>query len=199
MRAMILIAIAALVGFSAPAQANVDVHAMQVTAMVQAQYFSGLNWKTGDTADYKVDMGFIQGSSHNFVREETATGFWMQQDVDLMIQKSKVEALLNKSTGQIEKLLVNGQDQSVPKNNMEVVEMKESHVDVAAGSFDCIYAKLRDKGDGKITEAWINPQAVPMSGMLKAIAEQRGVVLGAHELNRNLTLISLVGTHAEVD
>jgi hypothetical protein len=174
MRAVILAAFVAIFGVSAGANANVDVQSLQVAALVQANYFTGLEWKVGDTADYSIDMGgFIKGTSHNFVREETATGFWMQQDVDLMIQKAKVEVLLNKSTGQIEKLLMNGQEQSIPKNNIEIVEMKESRITVAAGTFDCIYAKIRDKGDGKISEAWINPQVVPMSGTLKAISESQ--------------------------
>jgi hypothetical protein len=169
---MILAAFVAVFGMSSGAQANTDIKALQAAALVQAKYFAGLEWKVGDTADYAVNMGgFIKGTSHNFVREETATGFWMQQDMDLTIQKAKIEVLLNKSTGQIEKLLMNGQEQSIPKNNVEIVEMKESSITVAAGTFDCIYAKIRDKGDGKISEAWINPQVVPMSGTLKAVAE----------------------------
>ncbi len=172
-----LAAIAGLVialASSQAAQAQINIDELQLALSVQASTRAGLNWKVGDRASYNLDMGgFIKGKSENSVREETATGFWMVQDVDLMIQKQKIEALVNKTNGQIEKLLVNGQEQSLPKKDTEIVEMKESSITVAAGSFECIYAKIRDKSDGKITEAWVNPKVVPMAGMLKAVADSQ--------------------------
>lgn len=163
------------VGLSTTAKADIssDILALQQATIVQAAA-GGLNWRVGDKASYSVQLGgFIKGKSDNFVREDTGTGFWMVQDMDLMIQKSKVEILINKSTGQIEKLLVDGKEQSVPKSDQEILEMKESQITVPAGTFQCIYAKIKEKSDGKITEAWINPKIVPMSGLLKAIGESQ--------------------------
>ncbi|MEK7355863.1 MAG: hypothetical protein AAB250_05410 [Bdellovibrionota bacterium] len=173
---------------AAQAQATIgfDVGQLQVQALVEAQATQGLNWKVGDQADYSVDIGgFIKGTSHNFVREDTGTELWMVQDMDLgFAGKQKVEVLFDKATGQIKKMLANGQEQEIPDNkDVEIVEMKEDHLKVAAGEFDCIYAKIKNKKDGSIQEAWINPQEVPMSGLLKALADsQFGKVV--QELNK---------------
>lgn len=158
---------------SAQAQ-QIDLQDLQTALLVQAEMRAGLNWMVGDRATYSVDMGgFIKGTSNNSVREDTGTALWLVQDMDLGFQKQKVEILINKSNGQIEKLLVNGKEQSIPKKDAEIVEMKEAHITVAAGSFDCIYAKIRDKSDGSISEAWINPKVVPMAGTLKAMADSQ--------------------------
>jgi hypothetical protein len=185
---MIAAALAAVtVSSAARADVAFDASALQNATMLEAGLRQGLNWHVGDKASYSLNIGgFIKGKSDNIVREDTGTAFWMVQDMDLMIQKQKVEALINKSTGQIEKLLVNGQEQSVPKSDQQILEMHEDHVTVAAGSFDCIYAKIQDKANNNyITEAWINPKAVPMSGMLKAIADSQ---LG--KVNQELTSMS---------
>lgn len=160
---------------STPAHAEIDVKALQTNLQIQAlANRSGLNWHIGDKANYSLDIGgFIKGTSNNFVREDTGTDFVMEQDMVLMGQNQKIEAWVNKSNGQIDKLLANGQEQSVPKSDVEIVDTHEDHITVAAGAFDCIYAKIRDKSDGKITEAWINPKAVPMTGVLKALADSQ--------------------------
>lgn len=151
-----------------------DVRDLQTAFALEASMRAGLNWKVGDRATYKLDMGgFLKGTSNNYVREDVGTGFWIVQEIDLMFQKQKVEILINKTTGKIERLLVNGQEQSVPQTETEVLEMKEDRITVAAGTFDCIYAKIRDRSDGKISEAWINPKVVPMSGTLKAVADSQ--------------------------
>lgn len=167
---------AAMVAFSASAQASsFDAVAFQNATMLEAQLTQGLNWKVGDKASYALDIGgFIKGTSDNSVTQDTGTSIWMTQDMNLMIQKQKVEVLLNKSTGQIEKMLVDGKEQTPPKaGEQEILEMKEDKVTVPAGSFDCVYAKIKDKESGNITEAWLNPQAIPMSGMLKALADSQ--------------------------
>lgn len=172
---------AALVALSTQAKANgFDVVQLatniQTQTMVEAQFAAGLNWKVGDQADYKISIGgFINGTSHNFVREDIGTSIWMIQDMDLgMVGKQMIEVLINKTTGKIEKMLVGGKDQAIPDvGDQEVVEMHEDNVTVPAGSFPCIYAKIKSKKDGSIQEAWINPQTVPMSGMLKALADSQ--------------------------
>ncbi|MDZ4083100.1 MAG: hypothetical protein U1E10_09200, partial [Bdellovibrionales bacterium] len=74
----------------------------------------------------------------------------------------------------VKKLLANGQEQSLPDtSNIEIVETKESSITVPAGTFDAIYAKIKDKSNGQIQEAWINPQEVPINGMVKAIADSQ--------------------------
>jgi hypothetical protein len=173
-----LIAAALIAVGAAQSQAAVgfDAGQLQAQALVEAQLLQGLNWKVGDQADYSVNIGgFIKGTSHNFVREDSGTELWMVQDMDLgFMGKQKIEVLFDKATGQIKKMLANGQEQQVPDNkDVEIVEMKEDHIKTTAGEFDCIYAKIKNTKDGSIQEAWINPHAVPMSGLLKALADSQ--------------------------
>lgn len=165
---------AALVGaVSSPAQAEIplDVHTLQLQAMVEAQ-LQGLNWKVGDRTSYKLSGGIINGKVEGQVREETATGFWVQQDMDMgFLGKQKVEILYNKNTGAVEKLLVNGKEEKIPsQDSIEVIEMKEARVRVPAGEYDAIYVKIKDKENNQEQEAWLNPKEIPVSGMLKSIA-----------------------------
>ena len=112
---------------------------------------------------------------HMFIREETTQGFWLQQDMDLgFMGKQKVETLIDKSSGAVLEMIVNDQKQTPPDpNDTEIVETKNDHITVPAGEFDCIYAKLHDKKQNQDAEAWINPKAVPIAGMLKQIAQSQ--------------------------
>lgn len=152
---------------------NHVIYQSHIEALADANAAQGLNWHVGDRASYKLDGGFIKGTIESFVREDTGSGFWMQQDANLgLFGKQKVEILFNKADGQIQKLLVNGKEQSVPTaGDVEVIEMKEDHIRVAAGEFDCIYVKIKDKKEGQVQEAWINPGAVPMSGVIKSMSD----------------------------
>ena len=145
--------------------------ALQASTMTQAEPF-GLDWKVGEYVDYNINMGFIQGTMHTEVRNETADGIWMVQDMDLgFMGKQKIEILFNKADGSILKIIANGQEQSIPDaSSSEIVEMKESSVTVPAGTYDCIFARILDKKENKETQAWINPSIVPTSGMIKTIA-----------------------------
>ena len=161
---------------AAKADVFFDVNALQAQTLVEAQLHQGLNWHVGDQADYKIAVGgFINGTSHNFVREDIGTSFWMEQDMDIgMLGKQKIEIQINKTTGAIEKLLANGQAQTPPNAaDQQVIDMHEDHVTIGMGSYDCIYAKVQSKKDQSIQEAWINPQVVPMMGLLKALADSQ--------------------------
>lgn len=145
-------------------------------AAVQAQAGTlGLKWKIGDTADYSLDAGFISGTIHSFVRDDNGTEIWVQEDMDLgFAGKQKIEILFDKATGQVKKLLADGKEQTLPDaSKMEVVEQKEDTVTVPAGTFQAIYVKIKNKDDGKIQEAWINPKEVPINGMLKVLADSQ--------------------------
>lgn len=146
------------------------------SAIVQSQVSAmGLKWKVGDKADYKMAGGILNGTVKSFVREDNGSEIWVQQDMDMgFLGKQKVEILFDKATGQVKKLLANGQEQSLPDtSNIEIVETKEDKVTVPAGTFAAIYAKIKDKSNDQIQEAWINPQEVPINGMVKAIADSQ--------------------------
>lgn len=135
-----------------------------------------LKWKVGDKANYSISIGgFINGTSDSFVREVLTNEIWVQQDMDLgFAGKQKIEILFDRATGQVKKLLADGKEQSLPDaSNVEIVETKEDRITVPAGTFDAIYAKIRNKSDNTIQEAWINPQEVPINGMVKALADSQ--------------------------
>lgn len=135
----------------------------------------GLKWKVNDTADYSLDAGFIQGTIHSFVRDDNGTEIWVQEDMDMgFAGKQKIEILFDKATGQVKKMLADGKEQTLPDaSKMEVVDQKEDSVTVAAGTFKAIYIKIKNKDDGKIQEAWINPQEVPINGVVKVMADSQ--------------------------
>lgn len=164
---------AAIVGISLTAKAHaLNPAELQVVTTVMAESAAGLNWKVGDKAAYNVAVGgFIKGTIKAEVTQDTGTGFWFVQEIDLMIQKQKVETLINKTNGQIEKVLINGQEQEIPKAETEILEMKEDKITVPAGSFDAIRVKIKDKKSGNVSEAWVNPKIVPMTGLLKMIGQ----------------------------
>ena len=155
---------------AAPSITEVVVQAQMPGILEQAQT-TGLDWKVGDRADYSIDMGFIKGSMITSVASIGADGIWMNQDMDLgFAGKQKMEMLIDPNTGETKKLLVNGKEQQIPKQDIEVIEVKEARITVPAGTFDCIHARLKNKEDNSEINAWINPEQVPLSGMLKQVA-----------------------------
>jgi hypothetical protein len=169
-------AIIAALGLAVTVQAHAAptvfdvVRNVQQTAILEQAHTQGLDWKVGDENDYTLDMGFIKGSMTMKMREIAADGYWMDQDMDLgFAGKQQAQILLDPNTGEVKKMLVNGKEQQVPKQNIEVVEVTEDHITVPAGAFDCVHARIKDKDANQETNAWINPQLIPLSGMLKTI------------------------------
>lgn len=155
---------------AAPSAVEVLAQVQMPAIMDQAQTM-GLDWKVGDRADYSIDMGFIKGTMIMSVASVGADGIWMNQDADLgFAGKQKIETLLDPNTGEIKKMLVNGKEQAPPKQDVEIIDIKEDRITVPAGTFDCIHARLKNKEDNSEINAWMNPQVVPMSGLLKQVA-----------------------------
>lgn len=161
--------LAAIVTFSAQFSFANDGYIFSTDQIIEMSRneLTQLDWKVGDTANYSVDMGFIKGTMVMHVREWVEDGPWVEQNVELMGQQQKVEILFDKNDGSIITLIVNGQKQEVPENNSEIEEMEESNITVPAGTFDCIYVKIRDLDKNQTSEAWINPSLIPIAGMLQ--------------------------------
>ncbi len=170
---------AALVVAAATSQAHTSVSesilAAQLPQIQDGVVTEGLNWKVGDECNYKLNMGgFIDGTMKMSVREIGADGIWLVQDVDLMVQKQKIEVLLDPNTGKIKKMIVNGKEQEPPKADYQLIEQKEDKVTVPAGTFDVIYLKIKDNANnGQISEQWVNPRDIPISGMVKSLADSQ--------------------------
>lgn len=143
----------------------------QNNAITQAVQAQALNWKEGDTNNYNVDVGIAKGTMVMMVKSIGNDGIWIAQNIDLgFLGKQMAETLIDPNTGEIKKFIVNGKEQEIPKNNTELISTTEDRITVPAGTFDCIHAILKDKDSGKDINAWINPQMIPMSGMLKQVA-----------------------------
>ena len=142
----------------------------QSSVMAEART-QGLDWKVGDQNDYNLTIGgFIKGSMVMKVREVGADGIWMDQDMDLgFAGKQQAQMLIDPNTGEIKKMIVGGKEQEVPKQNVEVISVTEDKITVPAGTFECIHAVIKDKDNNQETNAWINPEQIPLSGMLKTI------------------------------
>lgn len=173
MRSALILAISI---FSATAFASPNnffgLQEFQTQVMLQSQEAFNLEWKVGDNANYDINMGFIKGKMNMSVREEVSEGFWIEQNMDLgFLGKQKAEMLIDKYTGEILQFIVNGEKQDIPsQEDQEVIDMKEANVSVPAGSFDCVYLKVRNKKDNKESEAWVNPNLIPVSGLIKQVA-----------------------------
>ncbi len=135
-----------------------------------------LNWKVGQETNSNITLMGMSGTMSAKVASETDKGFWLDQVISIMGQEQNIEALFSKEDGTILELKVNGQKQAPPEPpEMEVEEMKETNISVPAGKFDCTYAKLKDLKSNEVTEAWLNMKEIPINGMLKMIANQRGM------------------------
>ncbi|MES2802534.1 MAG: hypothetical protein V4654_08595 [Bdellovibrionota bacterium] len=168
--------VTAVLALSTVAQANSPAEFLFASqkAVMQDVVAQGLPWQVGDENNYKITMGFIPGTMKMFVREintELAEA-WLVQDVNLLIQKQKIEALIDMNTGVTKKMLVDGKDQAVPVSNYEIIDQKEAQITVPAGTFKTMYIKIQDNGNnGQITEQWVNGRDIPVNGMAKSLSD----------------------------
>ena len=128
-----------------------------------------INWKVGDTTKYNVAVSFIKGTNVKSVTSDEGTSIWVRQNMDLMVQKQVVDIQMNKADGKILKMLVNGKEQAVPNDKVEVISQDYAKVTVPAGTFDSIHIIAKTEQISKI-EVWANPRDTAMDGTLKQIA-----------------------------
>lgn len=138
-----------------------------------------IRWRVGEFHEMKVDMGgFIKGDGRKEVtKEEMYQGeeaIWYVTTINIMGQSQVSEALMKRSDGSVVKLIVNGKEQTPPsQDDMDIIEQSETTVTVPAGTFDCLYIKVKTKSQGQDVEieAWANPIDVNLDGMLKTKAK----------------------------
>lgn len=170
MKAMALTAALAF-GFSAHAETfttSLAKFAAQKVYSAVEKY--GLNLKEGDNCNYALDMGgFLKGTMDMGVDKIEPAGVWLHQNVDMMIQKSNVQILLDPNTGEIKRMIVDGKEQTPPKSDVEIVDTKEETVTVPAGTYACVYIKAKDKTQNQEMQQWINMKEIPVMGMVKSV------------------------------
>ncbi len=167
----ILLAMGMMVAVSAQASVMENVAFQVSNAMVQSADVRGVfDFKVGDTASYKISMGFLPATMEMVVKAVTADEVTIGQVISMMGQKQDCVQVMNPNTGETKSLTCNGQQQDQgDASNIEVIEQKEDTVKVPAGTFTCLYIKAQQKSDGSTIEQWINPSEIPVFGMAKAI------------------------------
>lgn len=169
-----LAATSALALNTAPAQAvELDVAALNqaqlqlILASVTPQDL--INWKVGDTASYNVGMGFPLGTSTKSVTKDEGTAIWVTQQMSLMGQKQVIEVLINKADGKVLKMIVNGKEEAVPNDPIEIISQDYATIKVPAGTFEVIHIVAKSAQSSKI-EVWANPRDIVMDGTAKQSA-----------------------------
>lgn len=167
-----VLAIAALLA-SSPVFASSDLFETMTNIqqfVAQDVVAQAIDWKVGDENNYSVDMSIVKGTMKMSVREIGADGIWVDQNMELgFAGKQSASMLIDANTGAVKKFIVNGKEQAIPENNMKPIEVKEDKITVPAGTFECIYAKLKDEKTGEEAQAWINPEKISVGGSLKMI------------------------------
>ncbi len=137
-----------------------------------------INWLVGDYQNVEVKFLLGGGAGHKEATKEEAdkNAVWFVNEMTLMGQKQKTEALIDRSNGKTIKLIVNGKEEDVSKEGdgeIEIIEQSETEVTVPAGKFDCLYikAKVKAQGQDQEIEVWINPVDVNLDGMLKVVIQ----------------------------
>jgi hypothetical protein len=142
-----------------------------------------INWQVGEYHNNTIKLSLpFPGTGYKVVAkdEPARNAFWYNNEVSILGQKQKTEALMDRSNGKVLELIVNGKKEEVSGDDqMEILEQYETSVEVPAGKYDCMYikAKVTSKGQTQELEAWINPIDVNLDGMLKVkVQSQMGPV-----------------------
>lgn len=170
-RILFLLSVALLLSNPAVSRAE-DLHPLIEVGISSVGTLDVINWKVGDTASFNVLAGSFGniGTMVKSVTKDEGTAIWLLQDMNLMVQKQKAEALINKADGKLLKLIVNGQEQQIPNDPIEVISQDYADVTVPAGTFKAIHVIAKSKQASKI-EVWMNPRDTVMEGTIKQIME----------------------------
>lgn len=143
-----------------------------------------INWRVGEFHTLKIDFLGSGDGRKEVTKEEPSEGaLWYVTTMNIMGQKQVSEALIRRADGKLLKLIVNGEEQDPNQGGdgeMEIIEQKETSVTVPAGTFECMYVKVKTTAQGQSTELelWANPIDVNLDGMLKlSMQTQFGIPL----------------------
>lgn len=188
-RNSLILALFATVLVSAPASAIEAMTVSQATQLAtdlsQVVSLDVINWKVGDSAEYKVSMsGFALGSMTKSVTKDEGSALWLKQDANMMNQKDVSEMLLSKADGKILKFIHNGKEEAIPDEKMEIISQDYVDVTVPAGTFKALHVVAKTaQADG--LEFWANPRDTVMDGMLKAVVPQMGMKISMELMKFN--------------
>jgi hypothetical protein len=136
------------------------------------------NWNPGDKANYNLSVGtFLKGTMNMEVLSFDGSILALKQVMDLKVMKQDCEISLDVGTGEITKMVCNGQTQDPGAQDVEIIETRQEKVTVPAGTFDSTWVKAREKTQNTVSEQWVNPFDIPVLGMIKMkAASQMGEI-----------------------
>jgi hypothetical protein len=166
--AVLLVASAAVPASAATVTAQQMNQIAVQTALASIHPADLINWKVGDTNTYSVTIGSFGalGSMVNSVTKDEGTAIWLHEELNLMVQKQTVDTLINKADGKVLKILVNGQEQQIPDNDIEIISQDYTEITVKAGTFKVIHVVAKSSQVDHI-EIWANPRDIPIDGAAK--------------------------------
>jgi len=161
--------------------------AYQIALMGATNTVNLIDWKIGDTLQYDVSLkSFKLGSSTKTVTKEEGEGVWLRQEVKAMSQNEVIEVLINRNDGSVMRMIRNGQEQSLPENDLEIISQEATEITVKAGKFKVIHITAKTKEIPKL-EIWANPRDTAIDGTVKQMAQVQfgDVVLELVKFKRN--------------
>ncbi|OFZ20189.1 MAG: hypothetical protein A2X94_09810 [Bdellovibrionales bacterium GWB1_55_8] len=181
----IFITLGMAVSLATPAlasQNSIDLLSYQ-TVLTSLAPFDLINWKVGDTANYNISAGFFGkvGVMVKSVTKDEGTAIWITQNMELQGQKQVVEILISKADGKTLRMIVNGKEEKIPDDKLEIISQDYAEVTVPAGKFETIHIVAKTEKVKKL-EVWINPRDTVMEGTVKQI-----VNTGMFDLTMELT------------
>jgi len=137
-----------------------------------------IDWKVGDKMVYSVKAGPFGnvGNMEKEVKSDDGKILVIRQFMGLPGNDQEIEIWLDKTNGEVVKVIRNGKEEQIPDDNLEVIDQNYETITVAAGTFDCIHIVAKTDQIPKI-EVWANPQAIVMDGVAKQFMQTNLVPL----------------------
>ncbi|MBK9293726.1 MAG: hypothetical protein IPM57_04660 [Oligoflexia bacterium] len=167
------------------AQANAalkfgKVEALEISKTILNTKNAGLlNWKMGDTLNFQIKVkDFAIGQMSMVFDAQTKKEYLLTQYFDFFSKKFNIQVGYDKNTAAVTSYKINGVKIPLPENQqmpeVKIVTQEEAHLEVEAGSFDCIHTVIEAE-NGQQTEVWFNPQELPLTGMLQTLTKIKNV------------------------
>lgn len=141
---------------------------------------SVIDWKVGEYQEFDVHSSFGNvGSMRKEAIAEEGNAVWVKAEITGMLYQM-VEALYDRTTGQIIEYRENGQPAPIPEEKLEVIREDKAVVTVPAGTFETVHIIARiTTRDGKERrmEMWKNDERVSLDGTVQQIKDAGMIVV----------------------
>lgn len=181
MKRIVLLAACLMMGAGASAKSvNMSSVMTKVTHIMLNNVGPNVQFTKGDTDNYNLTLEGITGSLVMSVQSVGSDGVWLDTKIDIAGQSQDEQELINPATGQVIKVIVNGQEQAPPDpNDVQIISETSATVTVPAGTFKTIDVKAHIKSQNTDMEQWVDPTDVLVAGMVKMATTVQSIPLTA--------------------